>query len=223
MPNKKDLTGQKFGRLTVIASQGLDKYGRGVWLCLCDCGRKTVVTTSRLTCGQTKSCGCARKGVNRIDLTGHRFGRLTALYPTDKKMGNSVIWHCLCDCGKSADVASVDLRKGYTKSCGCLAAEVRAKSINTAIQSRSAYYVDGTDVLSLMQRPGPRNTSGTVGVSFDRSVCLWRAYIQFKGRIYRLGASRDKTVAIELRKEAEQHLHEKFLEWYYSVHPDRCR
>lgn len=218
MPNRKDLTGQKFGRLTVLRFHRVDKSGRGTWLCQCDCGKTTIVLASKLTTGNTKSCGCAKKGVNRVDLSGSRFGRLTALYPTDKRLGNSVVWHCQCDCGNEADVASINLRNGSTRSCGCIAHE-RGIS-DPALESLKKYYIDGTDVLTLMQKPGPRNTSGTVGVSYDKSIGMWKAYIQFKKKIYRLGASRDKDAAIALRKEAEQHLHGEFLEWYYSVHPE---
>lgn len=221
MPRKKDLTGQKFGQLTVLQSHGANKDGRGIWLCQCSCGKMTVVSTNKLTGGQTKSCGCAIKGVNRIDITGQRFGRLVALHPTEKRLGNSVIWHCQCDCGKTADVASIDLRRGDTKSCGCLSSEIHSKSIKSARQERASYLVDGTDVLMLMRKPGVRNTSGTVGVSFDKSVGLWKAYIQFKRRTYRLGASADKNKAIALRKEAEQRLHGNFLEWYYATHPNK--
>lgn len=217
---RKDLTGQRFGRLTVLAPNGSDASGRATWLCQCDCGNQSVVATQKLTCGHTTSCGCARKGVNMVDLTGKRFGRLTVLHLTGEKRGSSLIWHCACDCGKTADVASTDLRKGYTRSCGCLSEEVHAKTIRKARDTRNIYYVDGTDVLSLCQDVGPRNTSGVVGVSFDRSVDLWKASIQFKRRIYRLGSSRDKNVAIALRKDAEEHLHGEFLEWYYSTHPD---
>lgn len=63
------------------------------------------------------------------DLTGQRFGRLVAKYPTDKRLCSSVVWHCECDCGKSCDVATVNLRNGSTKSCGCLHREAAKKQI----------------------------------------------------------------------------------------------
>lgn len=56
MPKFKDLTGQKFNKLTVIK---LIKKGK--WLCKCDCGNETIVFTSNLTTGHTKSCGCNKK------------------------------------------------------------------------------------------------------------------------------------------------------------------
>lgn len=54
---KLDLTGQRFGKLTVLSPA--DNIGeRTAWLCRCDCGRETVVKTSRLRTGRTVSCGC---------------------------------------------------------------------------------------------------------------------------------------------------------------------
>lgn len=86
---------------------------------------------------------------------------------------------------------------------------------------RSVDYVDGTDVKKLMQAPSAANTSGTVGVTYDKSVRMWKAYIQFKGRRYYLGSSVDKAVAVSLRKSAEKRIHGDFLDWYYSEHPER--
>lgn len=57
---KKDLTGMKFGKLTVIRKYG-SKNNKIYWECICDCGNKTVISTDRLKGGHTKSCGCVRK------------------------------------------------------------------------------------------------------------------------------------------------------------------
>lgn len=59
----KDLSGQKFGRLTVIKRvvypEGI-RQGKTHWLCKCDCGKTTVVAAKSLKKGTTKSCGCLR-------------------------------------------------------------------------------------------------------------------------------------------------------------------
>lgn len=52
-----DLTGQKFGRLTVIERIGT-KNGSPLWKCNCDCGGVTAVTSRALKTGNTSSCGC---------------------------------------------------------------------------------------------------------------------------------------------------------------------
>ena len=52
-----DITGQKFGRLTVIRRNGY-RAGRTAWLCQCECGNFTTATQNCLSRGRTKSCGC---------------------------------------------------------------------------------------------------------------------------------------------------------------------
>jgi len=55
----KDLTGMRFGKLTVIkALDETNKFNRKVYLCQCDCGNTTYVSSSSLTTNHTLSCGC---------------------------------------------------------------------------------------------------------------------------------------------------------------------
>lgn len=53
-----DLTGRRFGRLTVIERHGSDKRGSALWRCVCDCGNEVVVVSGSLRSGNTQSCGC---------------------------------------------------------------------------------------------------------------------------------------------------------------------
>lgn len=73
---KVDLTGKKFGRLTVIKDDGT-RDGRAIkWLCRCECGKYIHVRGNMLKNGHTRSCGClqlerareygSRPGVNKI-------------------------------------------------------------------------------------------------------------------------------------------------------------
>ena len=55
-----DITGQRFGRLTVIAHAGSDKHKQSLWLCQCDCGNVVTLPKTNLRNG-TKSCGCLWK------------------------------------------------------------------------------------------------------------------------------------------------------------------
>ena len=127
---KKDLTGQKFGRLTALKPTEKRKRGVVVWQCQCDCGNLIQTTTTDLTCGRKRSCGCwekqhkqsfgqRTKKLNTKDRTGKRYGRLVALYPTEKRAGTNIIWHCKCDCGKEIDVDGSQLGTKIF-SCGCL-------------------------------------------------------------------------------------------------------
>ncbi len=68
-----DLTGKKFGMLTVIQDAGIrDSHSQVKWLCKCDCGGTSTPTTVRLTSGMTKSCGCLRRktGTKHHSFTG---------------------------------------------------------------------------------------------------------------------------------------------------------
>ncbi|MDE3750584.1 hypothetical protein [Pediococcus pentosaceus] len=54
----------------------------------------------------------------RVDITGQRFAKLVALYPSGKAKNGNTIWHCVCDCGRETDVELQHLKAGGTKSCG---------------------------------------------------------------------------------------------------------
>lgn len=71
-----DLTGRKFGRLTVVSRAENDKHGGSRWLCVCDCGKENTVRYMHLTRGRIVSCGCYQKenstkhGLSRTPLYG---------------------------------------------------------------------------------------------------------------------------------------------------------
>ena len=54
-----------------------------------------------------------------LDISGQRFGKLTAIKPVGKAKNGSVKWLCKCDCGNTSVVIGYKLRGGNTQSCGC--------------------------------------------------------------------------------------------------------
>ena len=112
---KYDLTNQRFGKLTVLSKAGKNKYGHVLWLCKCDCGNEKTASTSDLNHRSAVSCGCI---YDRSDITGQRFGKLTAVEKTRDK-GGLLAWRCLCECGKETTVRKNALKIGRSKSCGC--------------------------------------------------------------------------------------------------------
>lgn len=115
----RDLTGQRFGELTVLEATDEHIGGGVVWLCRCSCGAICKVSRNNLVTGQTRSCGHAK----RRDLTGQRFGRLVAVRPIrwrSKAQPCSVAWLCKCNCGSVAIAALANLTKGLKSSCGCI-------------------------------------------------------------------------------------------------------
>ena len=128
----KNLTGQKFGKLTPLYRVRLPQNKKGTfWLCQCDCGNTIITRANSLQVGHTKSCGCLQKenakkqGKNKlIDITGKKFGKLTVLQlmPNRAECGHT-LWQCQCECGNIVVVDKSALIQGRTKSCGCLKTE----------------------------------------------------------------------------------------------------
>ena len=118
-----DLTGKRFGKLTVLyrASDHVTSSGKKFvrWHCLCDCGNEIEPFGNSLRQGNTTSCGHCFE-----DITGQKFGNLTAKYYDENyinKNGNlQPVWWCECDCGYSEliPVMKCHLKDGHTKSCG---------------------------------------------------------------------------------------------------------
>ena len=130
-----DLINQTFGFLTVIAeSPKRASNGGKYWICKCNCnrpnclGEKEILGQS-LKSGKTISCGAIGKekliigqGMNFIDLSGQKFGKLTVIERIEDKIlsngDKKVQYKCKCDCGREINVLSDNLKKGNTQTCG---------------------------------------------------------------------------------------------------------
>lgn len=126
---KIDLTGQKFGRLTVLEEADPYISPKGVkairYKCLCECGNTTIASGNLIKRGQTLSCGCfhkeqeAKKAILQPkDISGQKFGTLTAIRAVGSDSKNRALWECICDCGAVVVKIGAELRSGHIKSCG---------------------------------------------------------------------------------------------------------
>ena len=91
MGNFIDLTGQKFGDLTVIKKAEIVKVKYGTiikWLCKCNCGNERIFPGTELRRGNAKHCGCLKVQ----NLIGQKFGKLTVIkrVKNNKKRGYNV-------------------------------------------------------------------------------------------------------------------------------------
>lgn len=78
----KDLTGKRFGQLTVLRQDTAAESRYSYWICRCDCGNTKSIRGSSLTSGKQISCGCIqheRLNLGRIAVTKHG-GKGTRLY-----------------------------------------------------------------------------------------------------------------------------------------------
>lgn len=123
----QDLTGQKFGRLTVIkrAKDKIRTNGKHkvMWECQCECGNIKDIDASSLKSGRVNSCGCYKKELlskkHSGKLEGKRFGKLTVIKRLRSNKKQNVVWLCKCDCGNFTEATTDLLNKGEKLSCGC--------------------------------------------------------------------------------------------------------
>ena len=122
--NLIDETGHRYGRLTVIGPAGMSNDKHKKWLCQCDCGKQIIAIGKNLRSGGTTSCGCYREERrtqhNQLDITGKKFGKLTAIKSIGKDSDNQFVWECKCECGNTTYKTVHSLMTGNVKSCGCV-------------------------------------------------------------------------------------------------------
>lgn len=114
-----DLTGQVFGKLTVLhRDPDPKKTHPAFWFCQCECGNVKSISSPSLRREKepTRSCGCSKE----VRLEGEVFGRLTVLrLLPELNSHNQRQWECLCECGSVKITTTNCLRSGVTVSCGC--------------------------------------------------------------------------------------------------------
>ena len=121
--NPQDISNQRFGRLTALYRQP-SRNGRVFWRCRCDCGNEIDAEINSLKSGKTISCGCARAGE---DFTGRKFGKWTVIGRSNRTInGRHRYWTCQCECGTVKDVSISSLKRGQSRSCGCLTVLTRS-------------------------------------------------------------------------------------------------
>lgn len=204
-----NLQGKTFGDLTVVGKSRKQAKAGILWTCLCTCGYTCEATAYDLLSGRKNHCGCkSTKSRPYTDISGQRFGMLTALVPTNGRTGGgSVVWHCRCDCGKETDVPYNDLVHANQRSCGC------RKRAHEQELGKYLTHVDGTCIDSLKSKRIPsNNTTGVKGVYYTRGKYL--AKIVFQKKQFALGTYDNLEDAAKARKLAEKTLSEEVVSFY---------
>jgi len=215
---QKDLTGKRFGRLVVLykSDQKNSRNNAVLWECKCDCGKHCLKSTSELNAGMAASCGCAWRSSSIQE--GKRYGRLTALKPTDKRSNRIVIWECRCDCGNTVEAKATLIQNGKVKSCGCMKAEQDKERF-----LRNLTYVDDTciEFLAKINVPTRSNTTGVRGVTLKKNG-RYKAELTFQKKRHYLGLYRTLEEAAQARRQAEIMV-EEWLENRAEAGQEQCR
>lgn len=134
---------------------------------------------------------------HEVDISGQRFGALTAIKPIGKNKSNQIVWHLSCECGNETTSTVGKLRNGSKTSCGCGIERMnrRSKTVSTVEYLKKA-----------VNHTFASNTSGVRGISFNKQFQKWEAYITFRGKRKHLGRFVNFDDAVQARKQAEQDL-----------------
>ena len=230
---KKDLTGERFGRLTVI-EQAEDYINptTGVhyaqWKCLCDCGNTKIVNASKLKNGWTQSCGCLHKDVvkdmrkkyNSYDLESKEYGIGYTLkgeeFWFDKEDYEKIKNYCWL-----YDNSGYLIARNYDDNNNILLHRLvmgvlndpdiiidhkkHPKKPNHKCDNRKSNLRIVTYSYNQMNRHIRNdNTSGITGVSLDKKSNCWVSYIMVDKKRITLKYSKNKDECIKARKEAEE-------------------
>jgi hypothetical protein len=178
----ENLTGQRFGKLSVIKRDGVSKAGGPRWLCRCDCGVEKHVVTGNLKCGRTVSCGCVQRTGNRAKLLRHGMSKTRTYkiwlgmkrrcynksnHAYERYGGRGITvcerWHTfenfLADMGEATGTLSIERINNDGNYCpdNCRWIEKREQSLN---QRRTIYVWLGGERMTLSA------ASGRLGVSY---------------------------------------------------------
>lgn len=215
-------------RWTVIEETD-KKNGERMYKCRCECGTIKNVYAKNLKYKKSLSCGClvkeklkethykAIKEKNKVDLTNKIFGKVKVLEKISG-IGCETVWKCEClECGKIFEALQHNLLRGDTKSCGCVAHRKASERIR-----ESFGVVDGTNVSIISSKKiFKSNTTGVRGVSYNKPLGKYVAYIGFKGKLYNLGSYAKLEDAKRARERAEEEMFGNFLEWYHEAYPEK--
>lgn len=225
---KEDLTGKVFDRLTVIcqAEDYINPKGKhsAQWLCQCSCGSDPVIVgQSRLKDKTTRSCGCLH---NEVQKQNGKNRHKTNTYDLSGEYGvgwtsntNQEFYFDLEDYDKIKDYcwATCEPVKGYTR----IETTINNKGINMAQLLTGEKDIDHIDRDPMNNRRSnlrkatrsqqgmnrkrqSNNTSGFIGVYWNKREKKWVAALKINGKQKPLGYFLNKDDAIKARLRAEK-------------------
>lgn len=228
----KDLTGKRFGKLTVIKRVENRVYRNGYetpqWLCKCDCGNDVVVIGKNLTKknGATKSCGCfARENMSKVKKKYNTYD-LSGEYGIGYTSKGEEFYFDLEDYDLIKDYCWYIHKSGYVY---CSLSDHKTIKMHrlvmdcdndlmpdhihgkyTRMDNRKSNLRLVTHSQNMMNRKLNNNKSGTTGVFWDKNQDKWTAYITANKVRHHLGSFDTFEEAKIIRKNAEEVYHGEY-------------
>lgn len=226
MSRVKDLTGMRFGRLTVEKYAGLNSHNKSLFECKCDCGKNIICVGASLTSGLTTSCGCLQK--EKVKITGENSKKKNK-YDLSKEYGigwtsntNHEFYFDLEDYDKIKNYCWYESQNGYIESRKKEGENYRSVSLHRIVLNEPKCLEvdhirhDKSDCRKQYLRivTGSQNSknkgirkdnkSGVAGVRYDVETKKWIATIRENNNIHYLGSFSNKEDAVIKRKIAEE-------------------
>ncbi len=222
MAKFKDLTGQRFGRLTVIKQIPNNENNKVRWLCQCDCGNTHITITHNLIKGLCRSCGCLQQEViNKNQQRKYNTYDLSGEYGIGYTYKGEEFYFDLEDYDKIKDYCWRIDSSGYVISTiNKTHSILRFHRLVMNILDNPDIYVDHIyhnkndnrksqlRLVTVQQNNFnvliPKdNTSGYKGVYWHKNHNQWESLISYKGKQIYLGLYNNIEDAIKARQEAE--------------------
>lgn len=143
---RKDLTGQRFGRL-VVKSMEYNPGGKTYVNCVCDCGNTIKIPNTYLTTGDTTSCGCYQKErakeCNMKDHTGSiSYYGIEFIRKASQNNKGQWLWECRCGVCDSIFIAlPAKVLNGHITSCGCAKRSSKERLISEFLDKHNIKYI----------------------------------------------------------------------------------
>ena len=213
----KDISGQTFGKLTVISCAGKLDGKNYYWNCKCECGNEKAILGTSLRSGNTKSCGCGKydglkkynteqSNNNKIE-NGTRFGKLVVIEDLGFRKqieGHNRRWYkCKCDCGNIKEVMGNSLKTGHISSCGQCLVSLGEYEISKLLDDNEIFYQHDIVLPELYKETGRKLRFDFI--LYEDDFLTPKRMIEFDGRQHSKGpeAIWSKSDPLEAIKERD--------------------
>lgn len=129
------------------------------------------------------------------DLTGQKFGNLTAIDIDESDKRNGAYWNCICGCGNKTKARSDHLRKGLRVSCGCFK---KRKGPRRSLKERNKCSICGIEKSPALFY---KNKGTYDGLSYACKKCSANRVRKYKPRAYDYKVPRKKATATAIKQK----------------------